>query len=398
MKNNKKFLIHLLSNKSSLFISLFFYPLYSFLGLLRKIKLINGKYYILSASSGNLINDNSKYLLLQYRNNNKFIYLVKNKKMFQFKDKYKLNIEYFFSFKSIYYMIYAKNFFISHGTYDLSPIFMKNVDVIQLWHGIPLKKIVNDVSRSNSIFKKIIFKIYPHLNYSYCDKLFVGGERCMLNHAFQKKKAECINIGFPRYLAFDRLFFNLNSDILLNHDIEYLYNYKKQGKKIIVYAPTYRSYDDTNNIIETMNSLQTIDNCIITYKGHTIGMNFSKLHLKNNNIYIYQDSDPYPLMNICDLLITDYSSLFIDYSITLKPFILYMYDYDFYKKNVGLYFNLKKEFELMSCFDIENLLKMAKHFLNTESNTDIFKSVKNNFISNNNEILFNTKKFEEYFL
>ena len=64
MGKNKKFLIHLISNKISLFVSILFYPLYLFLGLLRKTRLINGKYYVLSAASGKLINDNSKYLLL----------------------------------------------------------------------------------------------------------------------------------------------------------------------------------------------------------------------------------------------------------------------------------------------------------------------------------------------
>jgi CDP-glycerol glycerophosphotransferase (TagB/SpsB family) len=169
MLKNKKFLIHLISNKISLFVSILFYPVYLFLGLLRKFRLINGKYYVLSASSGKLINDNSKYLLLNYRNNSKFIYLVKDKYLLKYKKENNLNIEYFYTLKSLFILIFAKKFFLSHGTYDLSPIFMNGVSVIQLWHGIPLKKVVNDIQRNESIFKKILLYFYPQLNYSYCD-------------------------------------------------------------------------------------------------------------------------------------------------------------------------------------------------------------------------------------
>ncbi len=398
MGKNKKFLIHLISNKISLFVSILFYPLYLFLGLLRKIRLINGKYYVLSASSGKLINDNSKYLLLNYRNNPKFIYLVKEKSLLKFKKEYNLNIEYFYTLKGFYYLIFAKKFFLSHGTYDLSPIFMNSVSVIQLWHGVPLKKVVNDIQRNNSIFKKILFYFYPQLNYSYCDQLLVGGDKCMLSHAFQKPLDHCQKIGFPRYLAFDKNFSDINSDILYNQDLKNLEKFKKEGMRLIVYAPTYRQYDDTKEIITTLKSLQSLENCIIIYKGHVVGSQLNVDESSKNKIYIYKEPDPYPLMNICDVLITDYSSLFIDYSVTGKPFILYMHDYEKYKKTVGLYYDLKNDFKELSCFNPEELLKLVSSFLNNNVNIQPFIQVKNDFIMKDNRLLFNIKEFEQKLL
>ena len=398
MGKNKKFLIHILSNKISLIISILFYPFYLFLGTLRKINLIKGKYYILSASSGMLLNDNSKYLLLNYRNNTNFMYMVKDKKLLHYKEKYNLNIVYFYSIKSIYYLIFAKRFFLSHGTFDLSPIFMNGITVVQLWHGIPLKKIVNDIKRSESLLKKILLYFYPQLNYSYCDQLLVGGEKCMLHHAFQKPFNKCVSYGFPRFLAFDKDFLKNNLDILYNQDLTNLEKYKFEGKKLIVYAPTYRPYDDSKEIAATLKCLQTIENCIIIYKGHAIGVQLDSLMDTENKIFIYKDPDPYPLMNLCDLLITDYSSLFIDYSVTGKPFILYMYDYEKYEKSVGLYFDLKTDFKELSCFD-ENILKERLHdFLNNTADIRHCQKVKNDFIFNGDNYLFNIKAFENKFL
>jgi CDP-glycerol glycerophosphotransferase (TagB/SpsB family) len=398
MRKNKKFLIHILSNKISLIISVFFYPFYLVLGVLRNINLINGKYYVLSASSGKLLNDNSKYLLLNYRNNTKFIYLVKDKNLLYLRSKYNLNIEYFYSLKSLYYLVFAKKFFLSHGTFDLSPIFMNGISVVQLWHGIPLKKIVNDVHRSESLLKKVLLYFYPQLNYSYCDQLLVGGNRCMLSHAFQKPLNACINIGFPRFLAFDKDFIKNNLDILSNQDLIKLEKYRSEGKKLIVYAPTYRPYDDSEAIAATLKCLQSIENIIVIYKGHALGMQFGEIMNSDNKIFIYKDPDPYPLMNLCDLLITDYSSLFIDYSVTGKPFILYMYDYERYEKSVGLYFDLKNDFKELSCFQEDELLIMVYSFLSGSANMQYCRQVKNDFIFKENHSLFDIKVFEQNFL
>lgn len=52
--------------------------------------------------------------------------------------------------------------------------------------------------------------------------------------------------------------------------------------------------------------------------------------------------DKYKFLNSVDVLITDYSSVFFDYSITRKPIILYMYDYDEYISDRGMYFDIKE--------------------------------------------------------
>jgi CDP-glycerol glycerophosphotransferase (TagB/SpsB family) len=64
--------------------------------------------------------------------------------------------------------------------------------------------------------------------------------------------------------------------------------------------------------------------------------------------------DKYEFLNSCDALITDYSSVFFDYSVTRKPVILFMYDYDQYMHDRGTYFDIK-ELPFVKLYHIKDL-------------------------------------------
>ena len=51
--------------------------------------------------------------------------------------------------------------------------------------------------------------------------------------------------------------------------------------------------------------------------------------------------DKYEFLNCVDALITDYSSVFFDFSVTRKPIILYIYDYDEYMSDRGMYMDIQ---------------------------------------------------------
>lgn len=51
--------------------------------------------------------------------------------------------------------------------------------------------------------------------------------------------------------------------------------------------------------------------------------------------------DTYEFLSVTDALITDYSSVFFDYSLTGKPIVLFMYDYEEYMRDRDLYMDVK---------------------------------------------------------
>ena len=47
--------------------------------------------------------------------------------------------------------------------------------------------------------------------------------------------------------------------------------------------------------------------------------------------------DTNELLSVVDLLITDYSSIFFDYLVTDRPILFYIWDYDDYLEERGMY-------------------------------------------------------------
>ncbi|MBQ7435809.1 MAG: CDP-glycerol glycerophosphotransferase family protein [Oscillospiraceae bacterium] len=75
---------------------------------------------------------------------------------------------------------------------------------------------------------------------------------------------------------------------------------------------------------------------------------------------MFLDMSSYPdlneLMIVADALISDYSSIYFDFSVTHKPMYCYAYDYDRYMSNRGMYLNLKDELPCVIHQDEDDLI------------------------------------------
>jgi CDP-glycerol glycerophosphotransferase len=66
--------------------------------------------------------------------------------------------------------------------------------------------------------------------------------------------------------------------------------------------------------------------------------------------------DVYPLLTKCDLMITDYSSIFVDYIIQDKPVVFFPFDYHYYVNNArALQFDYDDVTPGRKCFTYEDL-------------------------------------------
>jgi len=120
--------------------------------------------------------------------------------------------------------------------------------------------------------------------------------------------------------------------------------YGNDFKKIILYAPTFRDINtDIKNPImfdgvEELNDFLKDINAILIVKTHPWK---DDKYFSNGNTRIVPyiptfDYSFYDLMKISDVLISDYSSISIDYLLLDKPIIYFMYDIDDYMKMRGL--------------------------------------------------------------
>ena len=224
---------------------------------------------------------------------------------------------------------------------------------IQCWHGTPLKRLGFDIevqggNAMNSI--KDIREKYEsdaiYYDYMVSPSKFVTEKyRSAFNLDKCNKNVEIIEEGYPR------------NDFLSNFKKSDVERIKKElklpkDKKVILYAPTWRDNQHESGLGYTYKTEVDFDSLkeklekdyIILFRAHYFvanSFNFDKYKGFIYNVSDYNDIND--LYIISDLLITDYSSVFFDYSVLKRPIIFYMYDLEDYKHNLrDFYIDLKE--------------------------------------------------------
>jgi len=130
-------------------------------------------------------------------------------------------------------------------------------------------------------------------------------------------------LGYPRNDKFAGNSFTIGEKVRRYYNI-------LQDKQIILYAPTYRDwnkgYEHINIDIEKWRD-KLEDKYVLLFRAHpTVMLNHTidEDHFFKN-VTKYEDLDE--LLMAADVLISDYSSMFFDYSIMHKPMICWAYDY-----------------------------------------------------------------------
>ena len=155
------------------------------------------------------------------------------------------------------------------------------------------------------------------------------------------------------------------------------------GKKVILYAPTWR---DSNNGGRSDDIKPPIDvklweerlskEYIILFRAHHITTKVMAVCFND----FFRDYSDYPEINdlyiASDLLITDYSSVMVDFAILERPILCFAYDYDDYLKERGTYFDLNQEMPNGLCKTQEALLSQIERidFEEQKERTKKFKA------------------------
>lgn len=230
----------------------------------------------------------------------------------------------------------------------------KNTFYFNTWHGTPIKKMGVDVGDENKSFKG---KGQWRVDYFTCQGEYERDIFCRVFKGLDKNIAQVI--GLPR------------NDIYANYSMEYMLSLRKKmnipaDKRVILYAPTFREYDQSSSM-EVKVSVPIQINRWRKELGEKYVLLF-RAHYEVAKGLNIQDDDfvremsSYPqledLMIVSDMLISDYSSIFFDYSIMPKPMLAFCYDYDRYALERGMYFDIRDW--LPSADNEIELLKLIK--------------------------------------
>src|SRR5690625_4114983 len=142
-----------------------------------------------------------------------------------------------------------------------------------------------------------------------------------------------------------------------------------QDKKVLLYAPTFRP--DNNLSVYDLNYAKLIEKLNSKFSSKWVVL--VKLHphlISNSNELMNSDyiinvtnyDDIQELLVAADVLISDYSSLIFDYSITKRPCFLYVPDIEEYtNKGRGFYFDLN-DLPFISAVNNDDLFDKVEHF------------------------------------
>ncbi len=220
---------------------------------------------------------------------------------------------------------------------------------VQCWHGTPLKKLGYDLTESDNSMnslaeihskyrtdaKKFSYLLSPS---PFTTEKFASAWNLVRTGQMNK----IIEEGYPRN---DRLSLTTEEErIVLRQKLGV------EGRKCILYAPTWRDNQHTSGEGYTYKTEVDFDRLkkelgdeyVILFRAHYLVANsfdFDRYGDFVRDVSGYSDIND--LYIAADILITDYSSVFFDYSILRKPVIFFMYDLEQYKNELrGFYISL----------------------------------------------------------
>lgn len=147
-----------------------------------------------------------------------------------------------------------------------------------------------------------------------------------------------------------------------------------KGKKILLYAPTYRDFAMDGLILPfSKEQLQTELNgdYILLVKLHPAVKHLAKAETDDEWIFDVSDQPLYPLLRVCDVLITDYSSIVFEYALLEKPVLFFTYDLDTYREKRGLVDRYEDTIPGKACVTQNMLLKELLHLKESDHQRQI---------------------------
>lgn len=264
-------------------------------------------------------------------------------------------VKYTSIYRGLYYFLTSKYFFYSFGKYPIKP--SKKQMVVNLWHGMPLKKIGN------------LEYGLENIDYNFFTKLVSSSDLFtpIMKTAFNAKDEQMLLVG------------NIRNDEL----------FEEKKDKNIIWMPTYRNsknyHDSQDAFIFSLDEseFEDINTILAEYEHHLyiklhpleesqfkFKNNYSNIHMLSEDIISQHYGTLYKFLGTTSALITDYSSVFLDYYLLDRPVAFTINDYEEYKEKRGFVFDDIKS--LMAGPTISNLEELLKFLLSVMNSEDEF--------------------------
>ncbi len=310
--------------------------------------IIKEKNILLEAGQGKNINGNMFALLKEIEYKDKWkeytpYFVVTEDTMKSAKERFK-----FYNFKKVkltirdskeyYDLLNSSKYIMTDNSFPTMYTKQNGQVYLNTWHGTPLKYLgrsdIKNASSLGNIQKNYFMCDYALFPNHHTKDVFM--QDYMLERYYKGKN---VLADYPRNAALldkesgDQLRKTLNLE----------------NKKVIAYMPTWRgsnrSADSEGQVKIIKEKLEIIDASL--HRNEILYVNLHFLVSSALDFSSFEHIRPFPkeyetydFLNICDCLITDYSSVFFDFAVTNKQIILYAYDKEDYLRDKGMYMEI----------------------------------------------------------
>jgi len=271
----------------------------------------------------------------------------------------------------------------------------KKRGIFNVWHGIPLKTIRHfDQKRFTDAFLDFESE---NLSGLVCSSTL---DQAVMAACFNIPPSKCILSGLPR------------ADLLHEEGLDWFIDPQEKGliealdgRKLVSWMPTYRgTWKEHNEIVAFSEKEEALLSDFLQNNNAVFGVRphkFSKLQplplLEANGLLL--NLEEYPITNTLlkhtNILITDYSSVWLDFSLISSKTCLYLFDADEYADERGMIYPLEEVLSGEISTNFKQLLASLKTMIKCDLNNTLIEPSKLFFKYKDT---LNTQRFVEYML
>lgn len=274
--------------------------------------------------------DNTKYLFLELLTKKNCFWVAKSSAEYELLQSQSLPVVMYGSKEWSNKVKNCKAAFFTHGIHDIAPALSKKTTTVNLWHGVPLKKMGYDssvdlqrINRRKQLFLRDV--------YSQWDYLLASNEHSVaaLISATRMPESKILRAQQPRNSI-------LKPSLATN--------------KLITYMPTFRDDGSNEHILKLLDWWPNVyaqtgyKLCLKLHPLEKVETSISGQSWLMDPAELSSSSDVQEILQQTEILITDYSSVMFDFATTQRKVIIYAPDISQYLKlrGDGFYISLEK--------------------------------------------------------
>lgn len=306
----------------------------------------NKKKWVFGTNVG--FTDNAKYLYLYTleRNEVRAMWITNKKDVINMMRSLNLEVYHKWSPKGLWHCLTAGIYIFTSHSNDINFFTVGRAKKIELWHGVGIKGSSSgkDGKKRDEAIKSFIYKIIAPHNYENFD-LFLSTGPLMNEHftkMFNLANGVLFDSSYPRCNFLQQPMSKILEHIRLYEtpEVQQLIDKFKQYDNIYLYMPTWRAnlkdsfLEEAGFDIVKLNDVMKQTNSLFLLKLHPAVRHQKDYTDLESILFLDSSMDVYSILPFTTTLITDYSSIYYDYLLMEKKYVLlFPFDYEQYITN-----------------------------------------------------------------